>query len=121
MRTILAIDDDPIMRTMLDEVLTGEGYSLSFASSAADGFALCRQNKPDLVLLDVNLPDGNGLELCRKFKAEPKTRHIPVLILTGEAVDADYRAEGLEAGADDYILNPFNRKELILRIQRILG
>jgi len=121
MYTILVIDDNEIIRSTLDKVLTAEGYAMSFAFNAEDGFKACFQNKPDLILLDVNLPDGDGIQLCRKIKAEPKIRHIPVLILTGEAVEVDRRMEGLDAGADDYILKPFNFKELVLRVRRIIS
>ncbi|OGS54100.1 MAG: hypothetical protein A3J79_01620 [Elusimicrobia bacterium RIFOXYB2_FULL_62_6] len=121
MYTILVTDDDPIVRGMLNQILTMEGYTLSFATTVKDGYTACLQNKPDLILLDVNLPDGSGVDLCRRIKAEQKVRHIPILLLTGEAVDAGCRTDGLEAGADDYILKPFDRKELILRIKRILG
>ena len=121
MYTVLIIEDDPVIRSTLDKILTAEGYTVSFAINAEDGFNACLRNKPDLILLDVNLPDGDGIDLCRKIKAEQKIRHIPILILTGEAVDVERRMEGLEGGADDYILKPFSAKELVLRVKRSIG
>lgn len=121
MYNILVIDDNQIIRSTLGNILKPEGFAVSFAINAEDGFKACLQTKPDLVLLDVNLPDGDGVEVCRRIKAEQKIRHIPVFILTGEAIAVDRRTEGLEAGADDYILKPFNPKELILRVKRILN
>ncbi len=121
MYRILIIEDDAVVRQTLEKLLKAENCEIFFATTASDGFSSCLQNKPDIVLLDVNLPDANGIEVCRKMKAEEKIKHIPVLIITGEAIDSKQRAEGLDAGADDYVLKPFSHKELILRIKRILG
>lgn len=120
MYSILVVDDEESIRAALVRVLTPEGYTVITAENLTEGFAVCVRSKPDLIILDVNLPDGYGLDLCRKIKADQKLRHIPVFILTGESVDVDNRLSGLEAGADDYILKPFNPGELIFRIKRIL-
>ncbi|MBI4655949.1 MAG: response regulator transcription factor [Elusimicrobia bacterium] len=120
MYRILIIEDDAIIRQTLDKILRPENYELFFSFNASDGLASCLRHKPDIILLDVNLPDANGIDFCRKIKIEEKIRHIPVLIVTGEAVDVERRMEGLEAGADDYILKPFDYKELVFRIKRIL-
>jgi len=120
MYDILAIEDDPIIRAAFNRVLQPEGYKLTLAENGVSGLQACILNKPDLVLMDVHLPDGNGIELCRKIKADPRVRHIPVFIITGEAVTVENRMEGFDSGADDYILKPFSPEELILRIRRIL-
>jgi len=120
MYSILAVDDEQSILTALSRVLSPEGYTVVTAMSLTEGFEACVRNKPDLIILDVNLPDGYGVDLCRKIKADPKLRHIPVFMLTGEAIEVDNRLAGLEAGADDYILKPFNPGELIFRIKRIL-
>jgi len=120
MYDILAIEDDPIIRAAFKRVLQPEGYKLTLAENGVSGLQACILNKPDLVLMDVHLPDGNGIELCRKIKADPRVRHIPVFIITGEAVTVENRMEGFDSGADDYILKPFSPEELILRIRRIL-
>lgn len=117
---ILAIDDSPIMRQLLRQILSGEGYECLTASDGLSGLKSCAKNKPDLVLLDVNLPDGNGIEFCRRLKSDPVGRHIPVLLLTGEARDVENRIDGFEAGAEDYITKPFNTKELMSRVRGIL-
>lgn len=120
MYRILVIEDSPIMRQLLRRLLTGEGYECITATGVASGHKTCAQNKPDLVLLDVNLPDGNGIELCRSLKSDPAVRHIPVLLLTGEAHEVENRVDGFEAGAEDYVIKPFNVKELLSRLKRIL-
>lgn len=120
MYRILAIDDDAIIRRLLQQSMISEGYEFVMASTVAEGLAACERTKPDLILLDVNLPDGDGISTCKKIKADPKLRHIPVLILTGEASDVDHRVDGLQAGAEDYVLKPFLPRELVSRVKGIL-
>ena len=117
---IAVVDDDPGIRELLRGVLAGEGFECLLAPDGASGLKACRAAKPDLILLDVHLPDANGIELCRSMKADETLRHIPILIMTGEAVPGEERVEGLEAGADDYILKPFDVPELVSRIRGIL-
>ena len=120
MYEILAIEDDSIVRAVLKRILPSEGYTLTMAETAVAGLQACFENKPDLILMDVHLPDGNGIELCAKIKADPRVRHIPVFIITGEAISVEHRMDGFDSGADDYILKPFAPEELLLRIKRFL-
>ncbi|MBI4425338.1 MAG: response regulator transcription factor [Elusimicrobia bacterium] len=120
MYRILAIDDDPIIRRLLQQAMSSEGFEVVLATTAAEGVATCGRSKPDLVLLDVNLPDGDGIDVCRRLKADAGLRHIPVLLLTGEAADVAFRVAGLEAGAEDYVLKPFLPRELVARVKGIL-
>ena len=120
MYRIGVIEDDPIVRKLLEKVLASEGYESVMTTNVTDGFKVCAGEKPDLILLDVNLPDGNGIEACRRFKTDERLRHIPILLITGEASSVDNRIEGLEAGADDYVLKPFGTKEILSRIKGIL-
>ena len=117
---ILVIEDDHATRSLLQKTLTPEGYECLSAPNAAAGLRLAGESRPDLVLMDVHLPDGNGIELCAQLRSQPSLRHIPVLILTGQASDLEEKAQGLEAGAEDYILKPFSPKELLSRIRRVL-
>lgn len=120
MYRILTIEDSPIMRQLLRQLLSGEGYDCITASDGHSGLKSCAKNKPDLILLDVNLPDGNGIDFCRTLKSDPAARHIPVLLLTGEAREVENRIDGFEAGAEDYVTKPFNSKELLSRVKGIL-
>lgn len=120
MYRILTIEDSPIMRQLLRRLLSGEGYECLTASDGLSGLKSCTRDKPDLILLDVNLPDGNGIDFCRQLKSDPAARHIPVLLLTGEARGVENRIDGFEAGAEDYVTKPFNAKELLSRVKRIL-
>ena len=120
MYRILAIDDEPVVRKLLQKTFAGEGYDCFVASNVLEGLQTCSEVKPDIILLDVNLPDGNGIEVCRKLKNSPELRHIPILLLTGEASCVENRIDGLEAGADDYVLKPFLPLELAARVRGIL-
>ena len=117
MTRILIVDDDPFIHDYLHRILTPEYTELLDAESIEEGWHMFQGQQPDLVLLDLNLPDGSGLDLCRCIRARDSL--IPVLILTARHQLTD-RVDGLSIGADDYILKPFERKELLARIQTAL-
>ena len=120
MHKILLIEDDVIMHRLLKGVLTGEGWELSILATGIDALAQVHKQKPDLILLDVHLPDRTGFEICAEIKGDPISKLTPILMLTGEARGVEDRIQGLELGADDYILKPFSPVELVERIKRIL-
>ena len=113
---ILIIDDDVDLNGLLTEYLQGFGHTLRSATTAADGRKQLRRELPDLLILDVMLPDTNGLELCREFRAE---YDLPVIMLTARGETAD-KVMGLELGADDYVHKPFEPRELVARIQSVI-
>ena len=113
---ILIIDDDVNLNALLTEYLQGFGHTLRSATTAADGRKQLRRELPDLLILDVMLPDTNGLELCREFRAE---YDVPVIMLTARGETAD-KVMGLELGADDYVHKPFEPRELVARIQSVI-
>ncbi len=120
MYRILVIEDSQPMRHMFSALLKGEGYECVLAGDIATGYSACTKGKPDLVLLDVNLPDGDGIDLCRRLKSEPALRHIPILIITGEEYSIENKVAGLESGADDFVIKPFKNKEFLARLRGIL-
>lgn len=114
--TILIVDDDPDIRDLLRIALGGAGFE---TVDAADGAAALRQverHRPDLVVLDIGLPEMDGREVCRRLR---KSSEVPVLFLTAEDDEID-RVVGLELGADDYVTKPFSPRELVARIRAIL-
>ena len=113
---ILIIDDDVDLNALLTEYLQGFGHTLRCATTAAAGREQLRRELPDLLILDVMLPDTNGLELCREFRAE---YDLPVIMLTARGETAD-KVMGLELGADDYVHKPFEPRELVARIQSVI-
>ncbi|HNP37350.1 MAG TPA: response regulator transcription factor [Woeseiaceae bacterium] len=113
---ILLIDDDRALTEMLSELLQTEGYDCSVAGKGSEGLQKEREERPDLVILDVMMPGDDGITTLRKLR---ETSQVAVLMLTAMGEDDD-RVLGLEAGADDYLAKPFVARELVLRIQAIL-
>jgi two-component system alkaline phosphatase synthesis response regulator PhoP len=116
---ILIIEDDPSVLTLTRDLLLAENYRVETASNSKDGWDAVQRAKPDLLVLDLNLPDGDGLDLCRRLKKENAGRELPVFMLTARASSDDIVA-GLEAGADDYLTKPFNEREFEARVRVIL-
>lgn len=117
---IVALEDDPTLQKVLKQILVREGYHVNVCGTIAALLALLPLDKPDLVLMDVNLPDGNGIDACRKIKSDGALRHIPIILMTGEARSIEEREAGLMGGADDYILKPLSPKVLLARIDNIV-
>jgi two-component system phosphate regulon response regulator PhoB len=115
---ILIVDDERDLRTLLDFNLKQAGFRTAQAQSGAEALARARALSPALVLLDLNLPDLSGIDVCRLLKADEATRGIPILMLTARGAESD-RILGLELGADDYVVKPFNVRELSLRVAAI--
>jgi DNA-binding response OmpR family regulator len=120
MYRILVVEDSPPLRKLLSQAFAAEGHDCRLAGGVEEGFLRAQEDKPDLILLDVNLPDGNGIDLCRRLKENAVVRHIPVLLVTGEASSIDNKVSGFDAGADDYVLKPFRMKELLARVGSLL-
>lgn len=120
MYKLLVIEDDSIMSKVLARMFTSEKYDVKRAATLEDGFKTCLKELPDLVLLDVNLPDGSGLDMCRKMKETQQIKHIPIIIMTGDATSVECKIQGLESGAEDYVLKPFIADELVARVNGIL-
>jgi len=111
--TILVIEDDPAMRAGLKDNLEVEGYRVLTAAGVQRGRALALQGQPDLIVLDVMLPDGDGMGLCRELRARGLRQ--PVIMLTARGEEGD-KLSGFEGGADDYVVKPFGLRELLARI-----
>lgn len=120
MNRIAAVEDDSMMQKLLQAMFEGTGLRLSIYGDGRSALSGISAEPPDLVILDINLPDMNGHEVCRCLKAHPRTRGIPVLMLTGEARKLESRVLGLELGADDYLFKPISPKVLIARVRSIL-
>ena len=119
MPAILIVDDERDLLSLLDFNLRKEGFETLLASSGEEALRALRRMVPDLVLLDLMLPDVPGTEICRQVKADPRTEHVPVVMLTAKGEEID-RVVGLELGADDYVTKPFSVRELVLRIRAVL-
>ncbi len=116
---ILAVDDESDIVDLVSYNLRGEGFSVSTASDAEEALKKIRDEEFSLILLDLMLPGMQGMELCRKLRNVPKTRDVPIIMLTAKIEEVD-RVLGLEMGADDYITKPFSVRELVARIKAVL-
>ena len=116
---VLVVDDTSMNVKMLSDVLTFKGYQVVTAAGGNEGLAKVDSEKPDLVLLDVMMPDLDGYAVCRAIRAKPETAILPVVMVT--ALDpAQERVKGLEAGADDFLSKPINQSELLARVRSLL-
>jgi signal transduction histidine kinase len=117
--TILTVDDNDALRYSLSRSLKGGGYKVVEARNGAEALRLANEC-PDLITLDVHLPDTDGFEVCRRLKNNPKTSHIPILHISATFVESEYRVRGLEAGADAYLSEPISRDELLATVGALL-
>ncbi len=116
--TILIVDDDLTIRKVMEDLLNNQGYSIVLAADGVEGLAQAAEHKPDLILLDVNMPNMNGFEVCERLRADPALAEVPVIMVTS-LDDRASRLKGIEAGADDFITKPFDRVELRSRVRTI--
>jgi DNA-binding response OmpR family regulator len=115
-RSILVVEDEPTLRETLAEALEGEGFEVVQAADGRRALSLFRTRRPDLVLLDLMLPEISGLEVCRTIRSESS---VPIVMLTARDAEVD-KVVGLELGADDYVTKPFSLRELSARIRAVL-
>jgi two-component system phosphate regulon response regulator PhoB len=116
---ILVVDDEPDALELIEVNLKAAGYEVVSAANGQQALAKALAVLPALVLLDVMLPEVDGLEVCKSLRHDPKTSFIPIIMLTARAAEID-RVVGLELGADDYITKPFSPRELVLRVKNLL-
>lgn len=116
MKKIVLIEDDADLYALLKYNLEKEGFQMAGSQTGKGAIDLCRRERPDLILLDIMLPDSDGLDICKGIRSHPELAHIPVIFLTARATETD-RILGLELGANDYIVKPFFVRELIARIK----
>lgn len=117
--TLLVVDDEPDVVDLVRYRLNGAGFEVLTADNGLEALRLAREHRPELIVLDLMLPEMTGEEVCRRLKQEPDTTGIPVLMLTAKA-GPNERIAGLEIGADDYLAKPFSPRELVLRVQAVL-
>jgi DNA-binding response OmpR family regulator len=117
---ILVVDDEPDALEILGFKLKEAGFVPLFAKDGARALTAARDERPALIVLDLMLPEVDGLEVCKILRRDPSTASIPILMLTARAAEMD-RVLGLELGADDYVTKPFSPRELVLRIKKLLA
>lgn len=120
MATVLVVDDDEDIRDVVSLRLGVAGHNVVMAENGEDGLRQARECFPDLILLDIQMPRLNGIDVCRQLKADPDLAGIAVVLLTARGQEADVD-RGFEAGAQDYIVKPFSLRELQTRVERFVG
>lgn len=118
-KKIIVVEDEVDILELLQFNLSREGFKVTTSRDGEDGLQKIRKEAPDLVILDLMLPSIDGIEVCRRMKADPVCRNIPVIILTAKSEESDVIL-GLGVGADDYITKPFSPKELVARVRAVL-
>jgi two-component system, OmpR family, phosphate regulon response regulator PhoB len=116
---VLVVEDEPDIRTLVVHHLTRDGFRCRTAATGPEALASVRRAPPDLLILDLMLPELNGIEVCRRLRADTATAAVPIIMLTARADEVD-RVVGLEMGADDYVVKPFSPKELVARVRAVL-
>jgi two-component system phosphate regulon response regulator PhoB len=117
---ILVVDDEPEAVELVEFNLKQAGYNVSTAADGAEALKKARAQTPDLIVLDVMLPEMDGFEICKTLRLDAATAKVPIIMLTAKAAEID-RVLGLELGADDYLTKPFSPRELMLRVKKMLA
>ena len=120
MQTILLVEDNEMNRDMLSRRLTRKGFDVVIAVTGTEGLDRARERVPDLILMDMSLPEIDGWEATRRLKEDPDLKHIPVLALTAHAMAGD-REKALEAGCDEYDTKPIEFERLLAKIRQLIG
>jgi PleD family two-component response regulator len=117
---ILVVEDDPDISNMLRIYFESEGYAVDVAGRGEDALEICRRRLPNVIILDIMLPDMDGYDICRRLRSSLRTKHIPIIFLTQKDERSD-KIRGLELGADDYVTKPFDVEELNLRVRNAMA
>ena len=116
---VLVVEDEDALSALLQYNLDKEGYAVTVAGDGEEAMVLIDEQMPDLIVLDWMLPKVSGVEVCRRLRARPETRNLPIIMLTARGEESD-RIRGLDTGADDYVVKPFSMSELAARIRAVL-
>jgi DNA-binding response OmpR family regulator len=119
MRKVLIVDDEPVLVETIAYNLEQAGYEVMTVADGASALEAARRERPDLVILDIMLPEMDGLEVCRRLRRDNNTATTPIMMLTAKGDEID-KVVGLEVGADDYVTKPFGRRELLARVKALL-
>lgn len=116
---LLIIDDDAHLRESLSEVLELDGYECLLAGAAKEGIRLAQEKRPDIVIMDIQLPDSSGFQICQELRKG--SREVILVMMTGRFLSSEEKTQGFNLGADEYITKPFNLQELSARLRQLLA
>ena len=115
---VLVVDDEPDVRMLLRTNLRAAGFDVLEASNGSEGLSIAKHEMPTVIILDLMMPEMNGIEVCRALRKHPPTSRIPILMLTAKTAEED-KVAGFEVGADDYVTKPFSPREVVLRVRAV--
>jgi DNA-binding response OmpR family regulator len=118
---ILVVDDEPDIVKLVAKIMESRGYRVTMSRDGEDALAAVKRDPPDVVILDLNLPKMDGLEVCKRLKSAEATKTIPVVMMTAAYVSVDDASRGFGLGADEYVVKPFMREVLLHNVERLLG
>jgi DNA-binding response OmpR family regulator len=118
---LLVVDDEPEINKLVARIFEKRGYRVTSALDGAEALAAVKRQRPDLIMLDLNLPKVDGWEVCRQLKSDPATKAIPIIMLTAAHANVDDAQIGLGLGADEYVAKPFVKAVLLHNVERLLG
>jgi DNA-binding response OmpR family regulator len=118
---LLVVDDEPEINKLVARIFEKRGYRVNTAVDGAEALASVKRDRPDLIMLDLNLPKIDGWEVCRQLKSDPATKAIPIIMLTAAHANVDDAQIGLGLGADEYVAKPFVKAVLLHNVERLLG
>lgn len=121
MKKVLIVDDDRVTLTMFEQILSNSGYEVTSAKDGEEGYERALEVNPDLLISDMLIPKVDGLELCKRIKQNPAFSHTKVILMTGVYKGMTFRFDAKEVGADDFVEKPFERDDLIKRIESLIG
>jgi two-component system phosphate regulon response regulator PhoB len=119
-KTVLVVEDEPDAAELVEYNLKSAGFRVVIADDGPEALRKARSGKPDLIILDLMLPEIDGIQVCKLLRQDPATKSIPILMLTAKAAEVD-RILGLELGANDYVTKPFSPRELVLRVRNLVS
>lgn len=118
---LLVVDDEPDVTRLVSRIFAKRGYRVSIAIDGAEALARVAAERPDLVMLDLNLPKLDGWEVCRRLKSDPATAKIPIIMMTAAHANVDDATIGIGLGADEYVAKPFMHSVILHNVERLLG
>jgi CheY-like chemotaxis protein len=121
MAKILVVDDEPDIVRVVVKLMTSRGHDVRTAADGQEALEQVVADRPDVIILDLNLPTMDGFEVCRRLKSDEATRSIPIVMMTAAYVSMDDARRGEDTGADEYVIKPFLREVLIHNVERLLG
>jgi CheY-like chemotaxis protein len=120
MAKILVVDDEPDIVRVVVKLMTARGHEVRTAGDGHEALEQVVAERPDVIILDVNLPTMNGFEVCRRLKGDEATRSIPIVMMTAAYVSMDDARDGVDSGADEYVVKPFLREVLVHNVERLI-